>query len=104
MIIFPGSNIFAHFKSIDIWDWQKLVRKPVELESLLCRKAMCKMCCHDYHSGNGYNRKGTFKTLASYRRIKNEVYFGQNILMESNGFICIRDSIEIIKTRTTLLA
>jgi uncharacterized protein YcbX len=51
----------------------------------------------------GITGKEPLKTLASYRRIKNEVYFGQNVLTEGNGFISIGDSIEVIKTRAGLL-
>ena len=52
----------------------------------------------------GITGKEPLKTLASYRRIRNEVWFGQNILMEGTGFISVGDSIEVIKTRTALLA
>jgi uncharacterized protein len=52
----------------------------------------------------GETGKEPLKTLASYRRVRNEVYFGQNVLTEGNGFISIDDSIEVIKARTALLA
>jgi hypothetical protein len=51
----------------------------------------------------GLTGKEPLKTLASYRRVKNEVYFGQNILTEGNGFMSVGDSIEVIKTRAALL-
>jgi uncharacterized protein YcbX len=51
----------------------------------------------------GMTEKEPLKTLASYRRVKNEVYFGQNVLTEGNGFLSVGDSIEVIKTRTALL-
>jgi uncharacterized protein YcbX len=47
--------------------------------------------------------KEPLKTLASYRRVKNEVWFGQNVLTEGSGNISVGDSIEVIKTRTALL-
>ena len=51
----------------------------------------------------GMTGKEPLKTLASYRRVKNEVYFGQNILTEGTGFISVGDSIEVMKTKTALL-
>jgi hypothetical protein len=52
----------------------------------------------------GMTGKEPLKTLASYRRVKNEVYFGQNILTDGNGFISVDDSIEVIKTRSTVFS
>jgi MOSC domain-containing protein len=52
----------------------------------------------------GITGKEPLRTLASYRRVNNEVWFGQNVLTEGTGFISVGDSIEVIKTRTTLLA
>lgn len=51
----------------------------------------------------GISGKEPLKTLASYRRVNNEVWFGQNVLTEGNGSISVGDSIEVIKTRTALL-
>ena len=45
----------------------------------------------------GITGKEPLRTLASYRRVNNEVWFGQNVLTEGNGFISVGDSIEVIK-------
>ena len=52
----------------------------------------------------GMTGKEPLKTLASYRRVNNEVWFGQNVLTKGSGFISVGDSIEVINTRTALLA
>jgi uncharacterized protein len=63
--------------------------------------ARCVITTTDQESG--VTGKEPLKTLASYRRVKNEVYFGQNVLTEGYGLISIDNSIEVIKTRTALL-
>jgi len=51
----------------------------------------------------GITGKEPLRTLASYRRVNNEVWFGQNVLTEGAGFISVGDSIEVIKIRAALL-
>lgn len=52
----------------------------------------------------GITGKEPLKTLSTYRVVNNKVLFGQNVLTEGNGTIAIGDSIEVIKTKTALLA
>ena len=63
--------------------------------------ARCVITTTDQETGN--TGKEPLRTLASYRRVNNEVWFGQNVLTEGNGFISVGDSIEIIKTRAGLI-
>ena len=52
----------------------------------------------------GMTGREPLKSLASYRRVKNEVWFGQNVLSQGNGLISVGDPIEVIKTKTAMLA
>jgi len=63
--------------------------------------ARCAITTTDQETGT--TGKEPLKTLASYRRVNNEVWFGQNVLMEGDGFISVGDSIEVIKTKAALL-
>jgi len=51
----------------------------------------------------GMTGKEPLRTLSSYRRVNNQVWFGQNVLMEGSGFISVGDSIEVIKIKTALV-
>lgn len=53
--------------------------------------------------GTGNTGKEPLRTLASYRKVNNEVWFGQNVLTEGAGFMSVGDSIEVIKARADLL-
>ncbi|MDQ6844970.1 MAG: MOSC domain-containing protein [Bacteroidota bacterium] len=47
--------------------------------------------------------KEPLKTLATYRRVNNNVLFGQNLLTEGTGILRVGDAIEVIKTKPALL-
>ena len=49
----------------------------------------------------GIAGKEPLRTLASYRRVNNEIWFGQNVLTESSGFIRVGDSIEVIQNKNS---
>jgi hypothetical protein len=50
----------------------------------------------------GITGKEPLRTLATYRRVNNNVLFGQNLLVEGTGIVSIGDTIEVIKTRPAL--
>ena len=39
------------------------------------------------------------KTLSTYRRVNNKIYFGQNLLHDGNGILKVGDEIEILEQK-----
>jgi len=61
--------------------------------------ARCTIPTIDQHTG--VRGKEPLKTLATYRKLNNKIYFGQNLLHKGEGEITVGDTIEVVKTNST---
>ncbi|MGZ3754646.1 MAG: MOSC domain-containing protein [Mucilaginibacter sp.] len=60
--------------------------------------ARCNMITID--QGNAAKSKEPTKTLATFRRRNNDVYFGQNLISEGTGVISVGDELTVLTTHT----
>lgn len=48
--------------------------------------------------------KEPIKTLATYRKMNNKIYFGQNLVHEGQGTISVGDAVEVLETKESLFS
>lgn len=53
---------------------------------------------------NATTGKEPLKTLSKYRKMKNKIYFGQNLVHEGTGIINVGDAIEVLETKESPFA
>lgn len=64
---------------------------------IVCVKPCARCVLTTVDPDSGHSGKEPLKTLATYRRLNNDVYFGQNFVVSKSGTIRVGDAIQVLE-------
>lgn len=91
------------FKGADPFEEDTMEHFTIKGISFYAVKACARCVISTINQQTGVAGKEPLKTLSTYRKANNKIYFGQNVLSEERGIINVGDEIKIISTKPALL-
>jgi uncharacterized protein YcbX len=78
-------------------DQWRTIRINTILFSLVKPCSRCIITTLDPNTGKSHQRGEPLRTLKQYRQKDNQIFFGQNVIAQNQGKICLNDPIEILE-------